>query len=186
MRLDDYSVLKEMFLADVHHRRFVPTADGGFNAIDMRVMDEALVSLEQKLKELERSGSEVATIEFARSDYRQALANFSREFLESNCFVLFLDAPVETCLSRVHYRVAHQQTADDHPSFPDEKFRSYYGGGADYEAYLRTGFAQDHPFIGTECIDTQAITLEQLYERLEALVERLLQHSAAEPMRHVR
>jgi adenylate kinase family enzyme len=121
---NDYDILWEMFLADTEHKKFRPTPHNGFDATDFTVFDDALRELEKRVQtEVEQVN--LLTIEFARDDYRMALKQFSPEFLRDSYF-LFLDADIETCLRRVHDRVEHAATNDDHPSFSDDIFRWYY------------------------------------------------------------
>jgi adenylate kinase family enzyme len=121
---NDYDILWEMFLADTEHKKFRPTPHNGFDATDFTVFDDALKELEKRVQaEVEQVN--LLTIEFARDDYRMALKQFSTEFLQDSYF-LFLDADIETCLRRVHERVEHAETDDDHPSFSDDIFRWYY------------------------------------------------------------
>jgi adenylate kinase family enzyme len=122
--INDYEILREMFLADKQHRQFRATEHNGFDAIDLTVMDSALREVEVRAQ---KSLLEVdaITIEFARNDYRKALKQFTPDFLK-DAYFLFLDADIETCLRRVHERVECVTSIDDHPSFSDAIFRKYY------------------------------------------------------------
>lgn len=122
--INDYDILKGMFLEDVEHKKFLPTANNGFDAIDLSVLDIALQEVEARV-EVCLADTHLVTIEFARNDYAQALRQFRPEFLR-DAYVLFLDADINTCLQRVHERVEHSYTLDDHPSFSDDIFRRYY------------------------------------------------------------
>jgi adenylate kinase family enzyme len=122
--INDYDILHEMFLEDIQHLKFRPTEHNGFDAIDLTVMDIALQKVEGKVQEC-LSSVDVVTIEFARNDYRMALQQFDPAFLK-NAYFFFLDADIETCLRRVHERVERSASIDDHPSFSDDVFRSYY------------------------------------------------------------
>ena len=125
VHFNDYDILREMFLADIHHEKFHPTEHNGFDAIDFSVFDHALQELEKRVLQVKPS-VHMITIEFARDDYREALKNFSPAFLR-DAYFLFLDVDLEICLRRVHERVECAVSADDHPSFSEEIFRSYYG-----------------------------------------------------------
>jgi adenylate kinase family enzyme len=122
--INDYEILREMFLADKQHVQFRATEHNGFDAIDLAVMDSALRKVEVRAQ---KSLLEVdaITIEFARNDYRKALKQFTPDFLK-DAYFLFLDADIETCLRRVHERVECVTSIDDHPSFSDAIFRGYY------------------------------------------------------------
>lgn len=121
--INDYEILREMFLADKQHLQFRATEHNGFDAIDLTVMDSALREVEERAKRLLEV--DAVTIEFARNDYRKALKQFTPAFLK-DAYFLFLDADIETCLRRVHERVACATSIDDHPSFSDTIFREYY------------------------------------------------------------
>jgi len=122
--INDYEILREMFLEDIQHLKFQPTEHNGFDAIDLTVMDIALQKVQEKVQEC-LSSVDVVTIEFARNDYREALQQFDPTVLK-DAYFLFLDADIETCLRRVHERVERSTSGDDHPSFSDDLFRSYY------------------------------------------------------------
>ncbi len=122
--INDYEILREMFLEDIQHLKFQPTEHNGFDAIDLTVMDIALQKVQEKVQEC-LSSVDVVTIEFARNDYREALQQFDPTVLK-DAYFLFLDADIETCLQRVHERVERSTSGDDHPSFSNDLFRSYY------------------------------------------------------------
>lgn len=120
--INDYEILREMFLADEQNLQFRATEHNGFDAIDLSVMDSALREVEVRAS---KNLADVVTIEFARNDYRKALKQFTSAFLK-DAYFLFLDADIETCLRRVHERVERATSIDDHPSFSDAIFREYY------------------------------------------------------------
>ena len=122
--INDYEILREMFLEDIQHLKFQPTEHNGFDAIDLTVMDIALQKVQEKVQEC-LSSVDVVTIEFARNDYHEALQQFDPTVLK-DAYFLFLDADIETCLRRVHERVERSTSGDDHPSFSDDLFRNYY------------------------------------------------------------
>lgn len=127
IHINDYEILREMFLADTEHKQFRSTACDGFDVLDFSVLDTALKKVERRVQEYMLSRrNEIILIEFARDDYDSALKQFSRNFLQDSYF-LFIDVDVDTCLWRIHERVAHRATVDDHPSLSDASFRSYYG-----------------------------------------------------------
>jgi thymidylate kinase len=138
--INDYEILHRMFLADTQQVRFRPTEHNGFDAIDLTVMDIALQEVEAEACSC-LSSVDLVTIEFARDDYREALQQFSASFLK-DAYFLFLDADIETCLRRVHERVVKSNSLDDHPSFSDAIFRSYYQkeNGAYMAACLKKEF----------------------------------------------
>ncbi len=132
--INDYEILREMFLADKQHLQFRATEHNGFDAIDLTVMDSALRKVESRARK-SLSDVDAVTIEFARNDYRKALKQFTPDFLK-DAYFLFLDADIETCLRRVHERVERATSVDDHPSFSDAIFREYYAReNREYMAY---------------------------------------------------
>ena len=139
--INDYKILRKMFLADTQQIRFRPTEHNGFDAIDLTVMNIALREVEAEAHSC-LSATDLVTIEFARNDYREALQQFTPSFLK-DAYFLFLDADIETCLQRVHERVIHSTSIDDHPSFSDAIFRNYYQkeNGAYMTACLQKDFA---------------------------------------------
>jgi adenylate kinase family enzyme len=141
IHINDYEILRRMFLADTQQIRFRPTEHNGFDAIDLTVMNIALQEVEAEVHPC-LSSADLVTIEFARNDYREALHQFTPSFLK-DAYFLFLDADIETCLQRVHERVIHSKSIDDHPSFSDAIFRSYYQkeNGAYMAACLQKEFA---------------------------------------------
>src|SRR2546423_1930885 len=107
IRINDFDILKEMFQADIHHERFLPAAHGGFDVIDFSVLDTALEEVERRVRDqMFGIGKKLITIEFARDDYSEALRLFSCDFLQ-DAYFLFIDAHIETCIQRIHRRVAY-------------------------------------------------------------------------------
>ena len=145
LHLNDYDVLKQMFLADTEHRIFRPTAHHGFDVLDFSILDTALQELGNVVERYSVS-KDIITIEFARDNYHQALQNFKYELLHDACF-LYIDATFETCLRRIHNRVALPATEDDHPSLSDELFKIYYR--EDHTPYMLSDFSLDfHISVG--------------------------------------
>lgn len=123
----DYGILENMFQEDVLHKRFRPSEyEGfdvlghpyiykGFDVIDRPVFDEALKVLEsdihQSIPNIEENT--LIIIEFARDDYDWAFQQFSQDFLQGAYFIL-IDTDLETCKRRIHERVNHYVTPDDH------------------------------------------------------------------------
>jgi len=124
IHINDYEILRRMFLEDTQQIKFRATEHNGFDAIDLTVMNVALQEVEVEVHPY-LSSADLVTIEFARNDYREALHQFTPSFLK-DAYFLFLDADIETCLQRVHERVIHSNSIDDHPSFSDAIFRAYY------------------------------------------------------------
>lgn len=157
IHLNDYDILKQMFLADTEHRIFCPTEHNGFDVLDFSILDTALQALGKEIEQHDTT-EDIITIEFARDDYYQALKNFRYGLFYDACF-LYIDANVETCLQRIHKRVALPTTEDDHPSLSDESFKIYYG--KDHKHYMLSEFSLDFHINDKQ---VEVIENEDLYE----------------------
>jgi adenylate kinase family enzyme len=127
-RIKDYEILHTMFLADTEHKKFLPTAHGGFDVIDFSVLDLALEKLEKIVEEKERKEStkdELIAIEFARNDYSEALKSFDPDFLRTSYFI-FVDADIETCIRRIHDRITSCPATEDNHYVSEYIIKSYY------------------------------------------------------------
>jgi len=113
IRLCDYDILHSMFLEDHARKCFYPTDHDGFIVREPIIYDKALQQLEMEVKYCEHPDTTLIVIEFARSDYIRALANFSESFLQ-NAHFIFLDVDIETGMKRVRDRVKHPRSQDDH------------------------------------------------------------------------
>lgn len=137
--MNDYPILRKMFLEDTDHKLFRPTPNKGFDAIDFSVFDTALQQIERDVI-AHSTHFDLTTIEFARDDYQHALKGFGQKFLQ-NAYILFMHADIKTCMKRVHDRVAKPGGTDDHPSFSDEIFSHYYA--CDQLDYIQDIIQQD-------------------------------------------
>ncbi|MBO0797048.1 MAG: hypothetical protein J2P36_39720 [Ktedonobacteraceae bacterium] len=131
-RKKDYPILHQMFLDDTEGK-FLRTSYGGFDVLDFSVIDEALKRLEQEITfQMDQiDGNGVMTIEFARDEYITPLGLFDPEFLRGSYF-LFVDADLETCIQRIHTRVAEAGKPDCH-FVSDYIMHSYYSKECDWE-----------------------------------------------------
>lgn len=121
VRINDYDILREM--AEVDDAKFRKIAYGGFDVLDFSVLDVALKEEERKARN-KATFTNIIIIEFARSDYYEALKKFSADFLQDAYFIFFNTA-IETCIRRVRCRAKNQASSDD--SFVSEKIiRGYY------------------------------------------------------------
>ena len=131
---NDYDILLKWFKANPDGPDFSRTDAGGFDIHNYAVFDTSLHVLEQQVQQaiqaMMPSDKEIVTIEFARSDYRNALLQFSASFL-CDAYFLFIDAEVETCKERVKQRASEQSSNDDHP-VSDYIFEAYYRNGREY------------------------------------------------------
>ena len=129
----DYNILYDIFQAELHsplctHQHFEPVDHNGFRVIDFSVLDPALKTIQKKattsLEDSNPSTQRLFVIEFARDDYIKALHQFDPAFLQDAHF-LFLDADVDLCIQRIHDRVAHPTSIDDH-FVSDDIITGYY------------------------------------------------------------
>jgi hypothetical protein len=118
----DYNILYNMFQAELHNpsyiqQHFEPVDHSGFRVIDFSVLDPALHIIQKRaiasLNDCDPYNQRLLVIEFARNDYFQAFSQFDPVFLQDAHF-LFLDANVDLCIQRIHNRVAHPDSIDDH------------------------------------------------------------------------
>src|SRR6266700_562641 len=97
--IDDYPILQNMTKSQPE--KFHLKENGGFDAIDLSVLDVALIEVEQKVRVIENDRKErLVTIEFARDDYASAFQRFTPEFIQDS-YLLFMHASIETCLRRI-------------------------------------------------------------------------------------
>ncbi|MGZ3627121.1 MAG: hypothetical protein ACXWPS_07600 [Ktedonobacteraceae bacterium] len=128
----DYEILQEMFQFEKHFqlneklRKFLPREHGGFDVRDFSVLDDVLKELEKKIKfrYSDARNEQLIVIEFARDDYGEALKLFSPGFLK-DAYFLFINSDINRCIQRVHSRVAHSTSVDDH-FVSDDIICSYY------------------------------------------------------------
>ena len=113
-RFKDYDILKEMLYQDVLGTRFRATERDGFDVLDSTVLDEALTTLESNIHtNFNIEDNELIIIELARENYDEAFKRFSQAFLQDSHF-LFIDANFDMCKQRIHERITHPMTDDDH------------------------------------------------------------------------
>jgi len=129
-RFRDYFILYLMFLDDVEHKRFRPIKYGGFEVLDLTALDEALETLNRRIKELKElvgGDNELLIIEFARDDYCKAL-NFFPSYLLEDAYFLFIDAKIQTCIQRIKGRVTKPQAerTEDDNYVSEFIFETYY------------------------------------------------------------
>jgi adenylate kinase family enzyme len=137
-RIKDYEILYEMF--EQKDPRFRATNHGGFDVVEFSVLDEALCKVQSKaMASLSAPENTFITIEFARSDYKQALKQFNLDFLKSSYF-LCVDASLEICVQRIHERIKNPARFDNH-FVSDEIVRGYYGNNG--LSYMRDDFSHE-------------------------------------------
>lgn len=164
--VSDYSILSGMYLRD-NGRLFEPAVpfrpDLGFNIrkpMTSPVWNIALQELEkqtlQRIRENEMLGrDELPIIEFARRDHREALDQFSPEFLAGSRFLL-IEAPVPLCIDRIRSR--------DGQFMGEEIIRGYYG--VDNYPLMK-----DYRGQKVERIWNEGLSLEELHKETDRVVE---------------
>jgi adenylate kinase family enzyme len=114
--ISDTKILQNMCAADREHIHIRPSEFGGFEVLDFSILDNALKVIEGRvekaLEKLELDRPKIAIIEFARSDYVQALSQFDMAFLKDAHF-LILESDVDTCMKRIYERTRCPEFADD-------------------------------------------------------------------------
>ena len=114
--INDYKILRNRCMADLSHTRIRLAEFGGFEVLDFSILDTALHIIERRVeKALKRHPLElprIAIIEFARSDYLQALSQFDPDFLEDAHF-LILESDIDTCMDRIDRRIRCREFDDD-------------------------------------------------------------------------
>lgn len=125
--LNDYGILRGMFLRDQSFTLFEPGSHGSFIVRYPSVYDEALRTLEQHVEDVERQAKgnqHLLLVEFARSNYQHAFTCFSPGFLDGAYF-LFLDAAINTCIQRTYQRIRNPRTENDY-FVAEHVFERYY------------------------------------------------------------
>ena len=124
----DFLILEQMFRDDIEYKQFRPTAKGGFDVLDLTAFDTALNLLERSVKKynLHAEQERIILIEFARNNYKKAFKQFSQDFLQDAYFI-YLSVDQCNCKKRIHGRIAHPATKDDH-FVSDYIFDTYYYG----------------------------------------------------------
>ncbi len=188
IHVNDYHILKEMFQKDSAFQKFRPIANGGFDVTDFSVLDTALQKLEENVRQrMNRNKKELIIIEFARDDYRKAFKVFKPDFLQDSYF-LFLDAAMDTCIERIHERIAYPQSADDH-FVSDEILRDYYR--MDNRLYFAFRLEKDYKinkFVQIIYnIDTPRQFAEEIYKFADNIfmIEAPAQRNVLSPQKHV-
>jgi hypothetical protein len=141
IRFREYTILHEMFRAG--RGEFQAIEYGGFDIIDFPVLQESAQCLQEQIQDYIRTSGridELLFLELARDDYEQAMHCFSQDFLQDSYF-LFIDAYVETCIQRIHYRVAHPAETDGH-YVSEAILRSYYAH--ENKDYMASRFKIDY------------------------------------------
>jgi energy-coupling factor transporter ATP-binding protein EcfA2 len=182
VQMKDYPILYEMFQADLkkdgkEKKRFKPAAYGGFEIIDYTAFDDALVLLEGQVQKQVQyynslGESSLIIVEFARSDYHNALRKFTPEFLRSSYF-FYVEADVERCIQRIHQRVTLRSPEDKPGNYhfvPDTILRSYFNNQDDWH-YMAHEFKEDFGMLKEVVAYRNTGSQEALLEEVNAFME---------------
>ena len=170
-RFPEYTILCEMFQAG--RKEFRPVAYGGFDIVDFSVLRESAQRLEEQVQKLVLSSkreNEFLFLELARHNYEPPMLGFSSEFLRDSYF-LFIEADVETCIRRIHYRVTHPTEMDGH--FVSERIlRGYYS--KDNKEYMATQFKNDYDIQKKVEVIENSGPLDEFFQKLKPFVDTVL------------
>ena len=178
IHFNDYDILQEMFRVenlfqiDTRHRRFHPREHGGFDVLDFSVVDTALKELEKQVRRRYSTKDELILIEFARNDYGKAFEQFSSSFLQ-NAYFLFIEADLKTCMHRVHERVAHPTTADDH--FVSDDILTNYYNEQSIPSNLKIDYGIDR---GKVKVISSRGSIQSFFEKVDQFVNFIFKHEA--------
>lgn len=174
VRIKDYNILYSMFQdeASTGYKRFRPTAYGGFDVVEFSVLDIALKQLEQRVEEQESRKSlkdELIIVEFARNDYREAFKFFDPEFLRSSYF-FFVDADIETCIRRIHDRIASCPAKEDNHYVSEHIIKSYYY--KDNWEYMGSHLKEDYGIEGQRIETVYNMgSLQEFIDKVDSFVK---------------
>lgn len=181
--VNDYEILYEMFLANKEHKDFQPWAPSGFEIWNTSILNSALEKLEEQVVRHISSASaednKLILIEFARDDYFKAFKLFQGNFLREAYF-LYIETDVETCIRRIHNRVAHLPmflTEIDRHFVPDNILKDYYN--KDARSYMTLRFKKDYNIASDRIkIIDNSNSIEDYLEDLQRIVDSILDTEA--------
>ena len=161
-RFKDFDILKNMSQQEQYRLKFKPVQYDGFDVIDSSVLTEALQILNHQLiKYIEQATTnKLLLIEFARSNYEEALQHFSPCVLQ-DIYFLFIDVELDTCIQRIEQRMLHPIPPDDH----------YISKAMLAQYYTEQKFPEDHMYPGKiERIDNNG-SLEDFIRQIDNVVK---------------
>ena len=142
IRFREYTILYKMF--QEKREEFQAAEHGGFDIRDFSILEKSAQELEQGIREYIRQNerrNELIFIELARSEYQHTLHKcFKPDFLQDSYFLL-IEADIEKCIQRIHYRVAHPAETDGH-FVSEHVLRGYYAKSN--EEYMYTHFRKEY------------------------------------------
>ncbi len=167
----DYPILYKMFQQDHNHVKFRPADYGGFEVVDFDAFDSALIQVEEQVRKYASSSQYhgIVVIEFARRDYQKVLRKFTPEFLQDSYF-FFVEAPVETCIERIHQRITFPTTPDRH-YVPEEMMYKYFD--KDNLDYMASRFKEEYQIVKEVVTYSNTSSLKRFLEKVEAFYESI-------------
>lgn len=182
--ISDYEILHDMCAADREHNDIRPTEFEGFEVINFSILDTALQIIERRVERvLERHKLDwprITIIEFARSNYVQALSNFNPAFLKDAHF-LILESGVNTCMERIYKRTRCHEFADD-MYVPGNIMEGYYQVDATQETALQIQEALGLSSHRIQLMRTDGPREEFLYDCIRPYAHTLIE-PASRPRR---
>ena len=132
-RIDDFPILQKLLEEDTKALRH-EKKDGGFAVTDWSIIDDVLKEMNSIVLDQVRP-DKMLFIEFSRANYREALKNFTREFLD-NTIILYIKTSFDICLKRNEdrYKNTEEKNIDDH-IVPPDLMHAYYKND-DFELIL--------------------------------------------------
>jgi adenylate kinase family enzyme len=168
---NDYEILYEMFQADTKQELFRCAAHGGFDVIHLPIYDTALDQLKERIQATRPIKDELVLIEFSRSNYREALSRFGKNFL-GDAYFLFLDTDIETCIQRVRQRIIRPRSIHDH-FVPDHVIRRHCQEGN--RDYIASGLKLDFEIADNRiCILDNRGPIEEVALDMKRFVDTIL------------
>ncbi len=132
-RVDDFPKLWNKFITDdklekegkkrIYSR---PTDDGGYKVTNNNVWNDILKDVNEDILKKNVGDGHIIFIEFSRSNYIEALSNFS-EKITKNSLVIYIDVNFEICWQRnvARHEAALAAGGDDHLVSRDEMEATY-------------------------------------------------------------
>lgn len=170
--INDYENLYRKYQADTEHKQFQSIAYGGFDILDPSIRDRALEELKEEIQlSSSVNNNELILIEFSRCNYDLALRFFDEDFL-CNAHFLFLDTDADICKKRVHDRIVHPQSLNDH-FVPDHVIDCF--SRANNRQYIEAKFQMDYEIDANKIriIDNNGL-IKEAVDQIEHFVASLL------------
>jgi len=173
VHIKDYAILYEMFLADNEGKKFCSTEYDGFDVLDFTILDEASMELQKLIQQsmTSENNRKLLITEFARSDYNKAFKQFDISLLH-DAYFLFVEADVETCILRIHERITHPITADNH-FVSDKILRGYYL--KDNIDYMISSFKTDYGISKKVEVIYNKGSLQEFVEQVYQFIDFIFQ-----------